>query len=1185
MDRRRILTFMTLVFVILFLAAVPGIGLRLRGPALSQKIQNLAASPGMEHSPVAALPKSDSPPAAPGMDHSQKAPREMGQNAASSGQGARVTPADREAAARRAQFNRFINPNWSTNPLGGTAGLSDLVGAAAALDPLGDPDYFGTIPNYANSPLPDVDGSGNVTPGTGMRKFVDSLPGLGAANANNLGQFMPVAVPDTTTYPGSDYYEIGLVEYTEQLHSDLPPTKLRGYVQLYPTTTTPHYLGPAIVAERDRPVRVKFTNMLPTGSDGDLFLPVDKTVMGAGNGPDGTPYSENRATVHLHGGATPWISDGTPHQWTTPAGEATNYPEGVSVSNVPDMPDPGPGSLTFFYTNQQSARLMFYHDHSYGITRLNVYGGEAAPYILNDPVEKELVDGNTAIAPRHRKIARGVAAGTIPAEQVPLVIQDKSFVPDDDQLAATDPTWYKAKWGGLGSLWFPHVYMTNQNPNDLFGVNAMGRWDYGPWFWPITPVVNGPTPEGDPSTPNPSEAPESFLDTPVVNGTAYPFLKVGRKAYRFRILNAANERFLNLQLYYAKSNTPDSVDTTTGLPTLQTDSGDIAMVPANPHPDDPEWPENWPTDGRDGGVPDPAVAGPKMIQIGNEGGFLPAPVVLDNQPVGFEYNRRDFTALNIIYKTLLLGPAERADVIVDFSDVPAGSKLILYNDAPAPVPAFDPRYDYYTGNPDYTSSGGAPTTQPGYGPNTRTIMQIQVDGAASPAFDVPALEAALPAAFEAAQDPIIVPETAYGDAADTYVGIQDQSVSFTPDGTTTPVTLPVARKSMQDEMFEQEYGRMMANFGVERPFVNILERGTLPFKFIDPTTEMFTDSVVAAPVSSGDGTQIWKFTNNGVDTHVAHFHYFNVQLINKVGWDGAIRPADPNELGWKESVRMNPLEDTIVALRPVAPTLPFKIGDSVRPLDPTMPLGTTDQFSLFDWLGNPAAPVNEMTNFGWEFVLHCHMLSHEENDMMRPMFFQVSPSAPTTLKATPSTLSASPPSVKLKWTNNATTPEATMFTIERSTDTSFTANLATFTSSAASAQYIDGSVDPAKTYYYRVRAENTSAYSVWSNTITVNTAGQLPLAPTDLSVVGSTTTSTISIGWTNRTGGAPPNNIRIQSSTNGGSTWTTAATLSPTATAHTLTGLTSDTPYRIRVSAVNNYGASPSGAVEEVTQP
>ena len=90
-------------------------------------------------------------------------------------------------------------------------------------------------------------------------------------------------------------------------------------------------------------------------------------------------YKDNRATLHLHGGLSPWISDGTPHQWITPANETTPWPQGVSVGNVPDMAAAGcdaadDGCMTFYYTNQQSARLQFYHDHAYGITRLNVYG-------------------------------------------------------------------------------------------------------------------------------------------------------------------------------------------------------------------------------------------------------------------------------------------------------------------------------------------------------------------------------------------------------------------------------------------------------------------------------------------------------------------------------------------------------------------------------------------------------------------------------------------------------------------------------------------------------------------------------------------------------------------------------------------------------------------------------------------
>ena len=76
---------------------------------------------------------------------------------------------------------------------------------------------------------------------------------------------------------------------------------------------------------------------------------------------------------------------------------------------------------------------------------------------------------------------------------MPLIIQDKTFVPKPDQLTATDPTWDTSKWGGFGQLWFPHVYMPNQNPYDMSGANPMGRWDYGPWFWPPnTGLKNGP---------------------------------------------------------------------------------------------------------------------------------------------------------------------------------------------------------------------------------------------------------------------------------------------------------------------------------------------------------------------------------------------------------------------------------------------------------------------------------------------------------------------------------------------------------------------------------------------------------------------------------------------------------------------------------------------------------------------
>jgi FtsP/CotA-like multicopper oxidase with cupredoxin domain len=574
------------------------------------------------------------------------------------------------------------------------------------------------------------------------------------------------------------------------------------------------------------------------------------------------------------------------------------------------------------------------------------------------------------------------------------------------------------------------------------------------------------------------------MDTALVNGTAYPFLQVSRRAYRFRILNASNDRTLNLQVYYADAS-----------------GTEVKMVQALPNTG---LPPSWPTDGRDGGVPDPAAAGPAMIQIGNEGGLLPGPVVLPNTPIGYNYNRRDIVVLNVANKTLFLGPAERADVIIDFSGVPDGSRLILYNDAPAPVPAFDSRYDYYTGDPDQTDTGGAPTTLPGYGPNTRTIMQFRVSGStpASP-FDLAALQSAFassssaPGAFAVSQPAPFVPEAAYGSAfnatyMNTFSRIQSTSLTFTPAGSSTPITIQLQPKAIQ-ELFDP-YGRMNATLGVEIPFTNLQTQTTIPYGYIDPPTEI---------VKNGE-TQIWKITHNGVDTHAIHFHLFNVQVINRVGWDGAIRPPDPNELGWKETVRMNPLEDAIVALQPMKQTLPWPIPDSIRLLDVTRPAGSTTGFTNVDPHNNPITVVNEMTNFGWEYVWHCHLLGHEENDMMRPIVFQVSPEVPTTLTATGDDPDDSS-DAQLTWTDDSLSEDG--FTLQRATDVNFTENVIPFAIPAregagAAVSFSDTTIGSDPTYYYRVQSFSSNGTSAWSNIVQV---GALPLAyssPTSLSFSG-----------------------------------------------------------------------------------
>ncbi len=934
----------------------------------------------------------------------------------------------------------------------------------------------------------------SVTISGGMRKFVDGLPGLGAGAANNLGQYIPVAVPDTTTYPGSDYYIIELVEYTEQLHSDLPPTKLRGYRQ---AGWEVNYLGPAIVAQKDRPVRILFRNLLPTGAGGNLFLPVDSTVMGSGMTPTGhmleptlmdpqnpmcsstmktmdvaagNCYADNRATLHLHGGVSPWISDGTPHQWITPAGEGTPYPQGVSVQPVPDMGDTGvqsDGEMTFFYTNQQSARLMFYHDHAWGITRLNVYAGEAAPYIIEDATEKALVDG-------------GIIPG--PNATIPLVVQDKTFVPNAMQLMMQDETWNTANWGGEGSLWVPHVYSPAQNPGDASGVNQYGRWAYGPWFWPPTNnVENGPManpyfdtacdpdlgwcePPLMPGVPYLSMGMESFNDTPVVNGTAYPAITVDPKAYRFRILNAANDRFFNLSLYKAvdangvvcDANNPNPAPESTGVACTEVflNPTEVAAALADP--------TVFPT-------PMTGSEGPPWVAIGTEGGFLPAPVVIPAQPTTWVNDPTVFNAGNVDQHSLLTAPAERHDVIVDFSQF-AGQTLILYNDAPAAFPARDPRYDYYTGNGDYRDTGGASSTLPGYGPNTRTIMQIKVAAVApAAAFDLAALQAAFAhktdktGVFESGQHPIIVGQGEYNSAYGSSfqfngprngtVQIYDTSLTFdTLAG--VPLTMNLKPKMIQDEMgeaFELEYGRMSGFLGVETPNAQaglqnmILHPYTYPPDEILDGVELPPGVTVTPLATTDDGTQIWKFTHNGVDTHPIHFHLYDVQLLNRVGWDGSIRKPDANELGWKDTVRVSPLEDTIVAMRPVVPQLPAEWGglpNSIRLLDPSMPEGaylegadTTQREAMglplmaFNPDGEPVDITNHYVNFGWEYVYHCHILSHEEMDMMHTQVVGIAPAEPTFISAIASGTKNNR-IYTVTWTDNS--KNETAFVIERS---------------------------------------------------------------------------------------------------------------------------------------------------------
>ena len=412
--------------------------------------------------------------------------------------------------------------------------------------------------------------------------------------------------------------------------------------------------------------------------------------------------------------------------------------------NVPGT-NPPAGTATYWYPMDQSARLVWYHDHAVGITRTNAYAGIASALVITDTFESGLI-----------------SSGLLPDfVGIPLIIQDKTFVPQN--IHSVDPTW---QWGNPGDLWYPHVYEPNQvggkGPRPSCAPNPTGRWDYGPCVSPPTVLRQG---QGSSYTlPQPaSVVAEAFLDTILVNGGVYPKVSVPPRRVRFRMLNGSQARFYHLYLY----------------PETSSNSGEAKV-----------------------GTP-----GPTMYQIGTEGGFLPAVAVHNNTTAPPLVGNDPETFNPDGPFNLLLAPAERADVVIDFNGATPGQTFVLYNDAPAPFPEGDPRNDYFTGDPDQTAFGGAPTTLQGFGPNTRTLMKIVVSSGTGDSVDTPTwlgdINTRLRNNFLTGNQPGLL-----------YHSDSDPSVPGP-----VPYTGPVHRQLTLNEDFD-DYGRLIQTLGTFTQFTN-----------------------------------------------------------------------------------------------------------------------------------------------------------------------------------------------------------------------------------------------------------------------------------------------------------------------------------------------------------------------------
>jgi fibronectin type 3 domain-containing protein len=389
--------------------------------------------------------------------------------------------------------------------------------------------------------------------------------------------------------------------------------------------------------------------------------------------------------------------------------------------------------------------------------------------------------------------------------------------------------------------------------------------------------------------------------------------------------------------------------------------------------------------------------------------------------------------------------------------------------------------------------------------------------------------------------------------------------------------LPIQNKSII-ELFEPIFGRMNATLGVELPFTSALNQTAIPLAYIDPATE-----------SIGVGeTQIWKITHNGVDSHPVHFHLVNMQILNRIGWDGTVKPPLGNELGWKETVQMNPLEDIIVAVRAKKPMTPFGLPQSVRMLDPTQPVDATLGFTQVNIANNtPLTVKNRLENYDNEYVWHCHILGHEENDFMRPFVFHpndATPNAPGNVVVSNGALTWTDPTPVGAPGTLGNAQNEIGFRVERTegvaSATSVWARAGNALANATS--FTDAGAIAGTNYSYRVFAYNSKGDSLPSSEANLTA---VPLAPTEFFAVANALgmPTLVSMTWTDNA----INETGYQVLRNGAVIANLPANNSAVPTTMTYSDSTAlpSTLYTYTVQAVNGAGVSPAIAPVSVTTP
>ena len=397
--------------------------------------------------------------------------------------------------------------------------------------------------------------------------------------------------------------------------------------------------------------------------------------------------------------------------------------------------------------------------------------------------------------------------------------------------------------------------------------------------------------------------------------------------------------------------------------------------------------------------------------------------------------------------------------------------------------------------------------------------------------------------------------------------------------------MPLQPKAIQ-ELFEVDYGRMNSTLGVELPFTSATTQTTIPLGYIDPPTEIIDPSDV------GTAGRLAERRHPDLEDHPqrrGHARHPLPPVQRAADQPGRLGRRDPAAGRQRAGLERNGPDEPAGGLhRGAAPDRSDAAvqdpatasGRSIRPSRWARPMGSRTSTR------SPATAdrrvTNQLYNFGWEYVWHCHLLGHEENDMMRPIEFKVSPAGPTNLSAAES--HSGPRTVTLTWTNNWNAhpiPTATNITLERATDYAFTQNVVDVSSIAAAAvSYVDSTVVSGTSYFYRVREENTVSISAWSNLVLTP-----PLtAPTNLrGTVSTSAPLSVAFTWTSPTSAVT--GFELQRAAN--STFTTSVTsfTGGATAAYTDTGAAANTTYYYRVRSTVGTFVSPWSSVVMVTTP